>query len=222
MPDNNATRHAILGHLALRDWSAYELTRSIRRTLHWFWPRAESAIYAEMKRLQKDGLARRREEPAADGSARQRAVYAITARGRRALAEWLATPDEGMALHIAPLLRLHLARFGTKEDLVAAITNLNETAARLLSDGRTVAGEFAEGRHLLQDEAHIRGLLFDALWSVGQALDASSRRALEEIARWPTLEGDKAAKTRGVERMRDALRPTRRGEAFANPASDDT
>jgi DNA-binding PadR family transcriptional regulator len=205
MSDAASTRYAILGHLALREWSAYELARSLRRTLHWFWPRAESLIYAEVKKLEREGLADVREEPAADGSARRRSVYRITGAGRRALATWLSTPSETFALYIEPLLRLHLMRFGTREDIVAAMTTLRDTADLLLADAEAVATEFSEGRHVLQDEAHVRGLLFDALYSLGIALEGSAARALAEIARWPDLDGDAAAKARGVETMRAAL-----------------
>jgi DNA-binding PadR family transcriptional regulator len=205
MSQKAATRNAILGHLALRDWSAYELTRSVKRTLHWFWPRAESGIYAEVKRLQDEGLADAREEPAVDGSARTRIVYRITPKGRRALKTWLSTPPDGLALYIEPLLRLHLARFGTKEDLLAAIATLNEEASSLLDDGRAVATEFVEGRHLLQNEAHVRGMLFDALWSIGTAIEEWTNRATAEAETWPDVEGDAAARQRGVEAMRAAL-----------------
>jgi DNA-binding PadR family transcriptional regulator len=203
--DAASTRYAILGHLALRDWSAYELARSLRRTLHWFWPRAESLIYSEVKKLHKEGLAEVRQEPAADGSARRRSVYRITEGGRAALRSWLSTPSETFALYIEPLLRLHFARFGNREDIAAAMTTLRETANLLLADAEAVATEFDEGRHVLQDEAHIRGLLFDALYSVGTALEGAAGRALEEIERWPDLDGDAAAKARGVATMRAAL-----------------
>jgi DNA-binding PadR family transcriptional regulator len=205
MTDRTATRNAILGHLALRDWSAYELARSLRRTLHWFWPRAESVIYAEVKKLEAEGLAETREEPAIDGSARSRTVYSITKRGRKALARWLETPATILALDIEPLLRLHLMRFGTKEQAIEAMQTLNDTAKQLLADAEAVATEFVEGRHLLQDEAHIRGLLFDALYSLGRALEGSSGRAIEEIERWKSLDGDARSKARGVALMREAL-----------------
>jgi PadR family transcriptional regulator AphA len=79
----DTTRCAILGELALRDWSSYELTRWMRRTVRWFWPRAESAIYAEVRRLPAEGLAQCRTEPAADGSSRTRTVYTVTDAGGR-------------------------------------------------------------------------------------------------------------------------------------------
>jgi DNA-binding PadR family transcriptional regulator len=205
MRDQTATRNAILGHLALREWSAYELARSLRRTVHWFWPRAESIIYAEVKRLEDAGLAKHREEPAVDGSARMRTIYGITVRGRKVLFQWLTTPASRIALDIEPLLRLHLARFGTKESLLSALELLNETARELLADAAAVATEFSEGRHVLQEEAHVRGLLFDCLYSLGRALESSSRAAKEEVERWATLDGSVAAKRRGIESMKKAL-----------------
>ena len=84
------TSYALLGQLALRAWSVYEMTKNVRRTLHWFWPRAESVIYTEVKRLVASGLAEAATEPGARG--RNRVVYSITPAGTEALAAWLATP----------------------------------------------------------------------------------------------------------------------------------
>jgi PadR family transcriptional regulator AphA len=41
------TSYAILGLLAIKPWSTYELAAQMRRNLHYFWPRAESNLYAE-------------------------------------------------------------------------------------------------------------------------------------------------------------------------------
>ena len=130
----------------------------------------------------------------------------------RALKTWLSTPPDGLALYIEPLLRLHLARFGTKEELLGAIAMLHDEASALLGDGRAVAGEFVEGRHLLQEEAHVRGMLFDALWSLGKSMQDWAARSKAEVETWPDVGGDAAAKARGVETMRKALAAeTKRG-----------
>jgi PadR family transcriptional regulator, regulatory protein AphA len=200
------TRFAILGQLALRDWSAYELTRSMRRTLHWFWPRAESVIYAEAKRLVADGLATARQEPSGDGSRRKRSVYAITAKGRRALGQWLGGQPETYAMQLEPLLRVHLARFGTREDLLSSIGWTEQVAEQLLADADAVATEFSEGTHLFQDEAHIRGLLFDALSEQALALQRWAEHARKEVTTWPSIDGSDAAKKRAVTRMRRYLK----------------
>jgi DNA-binding PadR family transcriptional regulator len=200
-----ATRCAKLGQLALRDWSSYELTRSMRRTLRWFWPRAESAIYAEARRLEAAGLTTSRTEPAADGSSRNRTVYSITPAGRTTLAEWLANPPEVTALHLEPLLRVHLARFGTRDDLLAAIDSAERSAEDLLRDADAVAEEFVAGKHLFQGEAHVRGLLFDALVGQAQALRGWAERARAEVDGWPDLDGDAPSRERALERMRAYL-----------------
>jgi PadR family transcriptional regulator, regulatory protein AphA len=48
--------------LALRPWSAYELTRQMRRSLDYCWPKAESVLHGEPKRLVQLGLAAARRE----------------------------------------------------------------------------------------------------------------------------------------------------------------
>ncbi len=81
-PSLPTTAYAILGLLALREWSAYELTRQLRRSLDWCWPTAESVWYDEPKRLVRLGLATARREQTATGR-RARTVYAITGQGGR-------------------------------------------------------------------------------------------------------------------------------------------
>ena len=77
--DLTSTSFALLGQLALRPWSGYEMTRNVTRTLHWFWPRAESVLYDEVKRLATIGLAETREAPGRRG--RPMSVYSITPAG---------------------------------------------------------------------------------------------------------------------------------------------
>ncbi len=40
------TSYAILGLLAIRPWATYDLAKLMRRSLQFFWPRAESNLYA--------------------------------------------------------------------------------------------------------------------------------------------------------------------------------
>lgn len=204
--ESATTRHAVLGQLALRKWSAYELTKSMSRTLSWFWPRAESIVYAEARRLVEDGLATSREEPAADGSARTRTVYAITARGKKVLADWLATEPATFQLAVEPLLRLHLARFGTLDDLVRAVVWTEDRADALLDVAEDVAEEFMTNAHIFQRDAHFRALLFSALWEVGVTLRDWARATQHELAKWDSVEGDDEARARGIALMKRAIK----------------
>ena len=80
------TANAILGLLAIRkEWSTWELTTHLRRNMRFFWPRAESQIYAEVKTLVGRGWARDRQTFV---GRRVRTSYRITAAGKRAGELW--------------------------------------------------------------------------------------------------------------------------------------
>ena len=51
------TSYAILGLLAVKPWTTYELAQQMDRALGRFWPRAESKLYEEPKKLVALGLA---------------------------------------------------------------------------------------------------------------------------------------------------------------------
>jgi len=91
------TGYAILGHLAMQPWTMYDLAAQMRRNVHFFFPRAESQIYEEPKRLVALGLATATQE--ANGR-RPRTVYAITEAGRAEVAsraDDLQGIEEGLA-----------------------------------------------------------------------------------------------------------------------------
>lgn len=57
-----------------------------------------------------------------------------------------------------------------------------------------MATEFVEGWHLLQEQAHIRALVFDFLWSLA-----------DEIDRWAERSRAEGRTERGIELMRTAI-----------------
>src|SRR2546421_12518117 len=69
--------------------TTYELTKRMRRTLHFFWPRAESRIYDEAKRLVELGLA---DADRSFTGRRPRTTYSITPAGQGALGGGLGEP----------------------------------------------------------------------------------------------------------------------------------
>jgi PadR family transcriptional regulator AphA len=194
--------YAILGHLALRSWSAYELTRSVRRSLRWFWSRADSRIYSELRKLADLGLASAQEEGPAS---RPRTRYSITEQGRLVLAQWLATPSGRFVLHFEPLLRVHLASHGTRVDLLRSLQEARDVAADIRRVETDVANDFIAGEHVLQHDAHVRALVFDFLWSLSKTIDGWADRSEREVRRWPDLSPTGANHQRGIELMRQAL-----------------
>ena len=50
-PRPTTSTYAVLGLLAIRPWSAYELAQQATRSLRYAHPRSESHVYEEAKRL---------------------------------------------------------------------------------------------------------------------------------------------------------------------------
>jgi DNA-binding PadR family transcriptional regulator len=112
------TSYAILGLLGIKPWTTYELAQQMERSLKSFWPRAQSRIYEEPKRLAALGLVK------ADAEAvgrRPRTMYSITPKGRRALARWIAEPGAGPVLEFEAMTKVFFAEHGRKSDVVANI-----------------------------------------------------------------------------------------------------
>lgn len=142
-PALTTTSYAILGLLAVRPWSTYELARQMDRSLGRIWPRAQSKIYEEPKKLVRHGLAR-----AERGSVgrRPRTVYAITPEGRDALAAWLHEPSAGPALESEHLLKIFFAESGTTADTLATLRAARAWAAERNQDNLAAARAYASGQ----------------------------------------------------------------------------
>lgn len=120
-----STSYAVLSLLGIRPWSAYELTAQMTRSLGWFWPKAESLVYAECRRLAEAGLAEASSE--ARGR-RHRTVYAITGAGRAALREWLDRPTAGPRLEFEAMLQVAFADLGDREQLLRTLAAVRADA----------------------------------------------------------------------------------------------
>jgi len=109
-----STSHALLGLLALRPWTTYELAKQVQRSLGWFWPRAERKLYDEPKNLVAAGLATATNQQT---GRRQRTVYAITAAGRKALRAWLNEASPPPTLEFEAMVKVFFADAGTLAQL---------------------------------------------------------------------------------------------------------
>ena len=116
------------------------------RALGLFWPRAESNLYAEPKKLVRLGLASA--SPEAVGR-RPRTVYSITDEGRRALEAWAAEPPDeptGPVLEFEPLVRVFFAEHGSKASLVAAIEGVRTWAGEMINQGVHIPRQYLQGQ----------------------------------------------------------------------------
>jgi len=176
------TSYAILGHLAMRPWTMYDLARQMRRNVHYFFPRAESQVYAEPRRLVGLGLATSRTEAA---GRRKRTVYEITDAGREALSRWLSEPvSKGPLLEFEGLLRVFLSPLGTTSDLTATLDAVRHDIDGLLQLAERIRLEYLEGRAPFQRYVLTRSMIYDFLFGFAELVDGWAERSQARIARW--------------------------------------
>ncbi len=175
------TSYALLGQLSLRPWSTYELAQQKVRYFRYVWPRAESAIYREVKRLSADGLIEGTRERTGK---RSRTVYSITDAGLEELKAWLDTPVSPFAVEFEGMIRLFVAQTGTTNQILAAIEQVREDARQMLDFGGEVKLEYLEGRGALQDQVYIRAHAIDFFISLLNMVEDWTTRTLEEMRAW--------------------------------------
>jgi DNA-binding PadR family transcriptional regulator len=102
----NATGKVILGMLAARPRSGYEIKQLVDNSARFFWAASYGQIYPELKRLERDGLITGSDS--AQG-ARQRTVHKLTPKGRKAAKRWIDQEPEVYELRDEGLLALFFA-----------------------------------------------------------------------------------------------------------------
>jgi PadR family transcriptional regulator AphA len=102
----NATGKVILGMLAARPRSGYEIKQLVDSTARFFWAASYGQIYPELKKLEKEGLITG--DDSSQGG-RQRTTFSITAEGRRAARSWISSPQEVLESRDEGLLKLFFA-----------------------------------------------------------------------------------------------------------------
>ncbi len=181
-PELTTTSYAILGLLATRSWTTYELARQMGRALGEFWPRAESKLYEEPKKLVAHGLAKASSDKVGN---RPRTVYSITPAGRRALRAWLPTPGAGPVLEFEALVKVFFAEHGSRADLLATLERVREWVEARASLSVTVCREYLEGEGPFPER-------LPWLILTGRFLDGFDEAVLEwvewaeaEVREWP-------------------------------------
>ena len=193
------TSYAVLAQVAVHPWSTYQLAQQRVRYFRYVWPRAESAIYREVKRLSAMGLLDGTKEHVGK---RARTVYSITEKGREALREWLTTPVSPFAMDFEAMIRLFVAPLGTKDDITRTLSEVREDTRDMLRFAGQVKQEFLQGISVTQDQVYIRALAVDFFISLLRTVEAWVERTLEEIESWDDLSPD-GKNERALEKIRD-------------------
>jgi DNA-binding PadR family transcriptional regulator len=173
----------MLGMLAIRPWTSYELAQHMERGVGRLWPpSARSNLFVEPKKLVALGLAESRQAPVGK---RQRTEYSITEEGRRALREWLATPGEATRISSEQLLQLFFAENGTRDQARSLIDAIAAQARREAAENIVVAGSYIDGSGPFPERAAILAVVGRFMTDFTDMVEAWAAWAVTIVDDWP-------------------------------------
>lgn len=134
--------YALLGLLARRPRTGYELSRAMREPVGFFWTARHSQIYPELAKLEDAGLIGGKVEHGP--GPRENRRYSIRAAGRRALAQWAASstpPEPSRSVELLKIYSLWLADPAGARDI---LREQREQHRATLERYDALAAEFAD------------------------------------------------------------------------------
>jgi PadR family transcriptional regulator AphA len=131
------TAKVVLGMIALGERTGYDIKRTVERSTAFFWGASFGQIYPELARLERAGLI-----SGSSRGTRRRKEYEITAAGRRALREWLASPEpQAFAFRSEGLLKAFFGDLAPIEDRLANARRVVEWNERVLDLFREIEAQ---------------------------------------------------------------------------------
>lgn len=208
--------YGLLGLLAVRPWTGYELTHQVQRSLRFTWPTSAGHLYREQRRLVELGWATVEDEPA---GRRTRKRYTITPDGRRALEQWQATPPQEPQLHVEGLLRVFFGDHASPDVLAATMWATAGQAGQMLDELHGFVAEYLadsgplsmleagtggpdgrqdfHGRPMFPERLHVVAVAIDTLTQLLASIQSSFAADAAAVASWPgTTDASLTAQTR--------------------------
>lgn len=135
MARTNKSVYLVLGLLADRPKSGYDIKQEVEEVIGHFWKESFGQIYPVLARLAREGLVKKGKST---NGGRQRNVFAITAKGRLELDQWLRLPPEPESVRSELLLKVFFGHVVPPTVLVAhleAFRERNKAFRQLLARG---------------------------------------------------------------------------------------
>ena len=139
----STTEFSVLGLLSHGEHSGYDLKKAAEAGVGYVWTAAKSHIYAVLPRLVEDGYATTRR--VAQERRPDKQVYRITARGRRALKEWIEeTPTASDPDRNPLLLKLFFGDHSSPEVLAEQVRERREAMEQLKAELNEIDARLGE------------------------------------------------------------------------------
>lgn len=178
-----STSYGVLALLAMRPWSAYELSNEGRRYLsQCLGPRAETSFYQEPKNLVEQGFARAK---VVTTGRRSRTVYSITPQGRRELRKWFRAPSVPPKVEIEALAKAVFAEHGSRPALLATLAQLEGQVQEMRREGTRLAADFFDTVGLTPERLAVFSLAGKLYFDHFDLLEGWARGARAEVENWP-------------------------------------
>ncbi len=133
MARTNHTRFVLLGFLAHKPCSGYDIRKAIAASLGNFWNESFGQIYPALRDLEAEGWVRRTEGEADRHARRQ--TYTLTGTGHAALMAWLREPAAPHIYRVETLVKLFFAP-------LAGPWEAREHVRRFLAEHRALVAKY--------------------------------------------------------------------------------
>jgi DNA-binding PadR family transcriptional regulator len=200
MARRSSSSMVVLALLGIDRWTPYELVRHLKRSMiHHIWPRAESKVYEEPKRLVAAGHAK----ASVDRADPRRTRYTISPQGRRVLARWVAEPGTGVRFESEGALKVLFAENGTKDQLLATIDAMRRDAlADVARVGGTLDFVLTDGPPY-PGRIHQSVLVMDLVLRITTAVTEWADATEQRVAGWRDLAPDDAMRAAAIDLVRE-------------------
>ena len=145
------TDYVILGLLAERPLSGYQIKKIIDIRFQFFWSESFGQIFPALKSLAVQGLVEECPLEASGGHAAK--AHQITPAGKAALIDWLSQPVEKESLRLEILLKTYFSGYAAPEAMLTHLSAFEESHARQLH----ILGLFQEELLRIPDEDENHG-----------------------------------------------------------------
>ena len=209
MADDNQTSEpqgpasfAVLGLLAVKPWTGYELAQQAHRSLRYIWPTSEAHLYREQKRLVRLGWASAEQESV---GRRPRTRYSITEEGRAALEAWAATEPGYPGFEVEGNVRLF---FGDHMSVEALESSMRSTAAKArerLDEMLGFVEDYLDTGGPFPHRNHVVSMVIEIMTALLAVIEEKFATGADEIAEWDTTKdrGLDAATRQRLEQIKE-------------------
>lgn len=142
-------KHGILGLLNYGSMTGYEITRTFRDSLHYFWSAQTSQVYRELQTLKKNGWAT--DEVIAQSDRPDKKLFSITDSGREEFMRWLSEGGFDLELRSPLLMRTFFRGELPTEENIAYFAKMAAMLSAFLDGFQSEPPHIAQYAELIND-----------------------------------------------------------------------